>query len=669
VEKSISFDEYCFVGHPFALRWHSMNLPAPSQRRAAPLSGRPFPAFLPLLLALLAVHASTLAPALGASDLRIEVDAHEISRRLLHTREEIPAHPGKLTLWFPKWLPGTHAPGGPIENVGGLYLDTPDGKPIPWRRDDAEPCRLECTVPTNVDHIVLRLDYICNQSSVSSRGADCFGDANLGVINWYTCFYYPEDASIDDLYASVHLTLPTNWLYATALTTTQQSGAAVEFKRLSLRHLVDCPLICGQYLRTIDLQPKNFPPSFMHLMAESPEALQLDDKVIAEYRNVASEAGALFGGAHFSEFHFLVTCSDSAGYNGLEHLSSSLNGVGERSLIDDKQRKGWVAELIPHEFVHSWCGKHRRPAGMVTTNLHTTERTSLLWVYEGLTEYLGHVLMVRSGLESTNDFLPQFALEVDSLIHTTGRRWRPLEDTAIASHLLRGGSKSWGRLRRSQDYYHEGELLWLEADTIIREQSGGQRSLDDFCKKFFGPDGKDDIIVPYERADVIEALNAVASYDWGTFIHDRVDVTQSNLPLSVIKRCGYHLEYSSQPPQLLKDAEHEGSAPDTFDSLGLTFSRDGTILGIVPEMPGDLARLATGMKVIGIDHRKFSPDRLRDAVAESVTKHTVDLLVLDGESFRTFTINYADGPKYIELVRDPSVPDLLSAILKPVVSP
>ncbi len=619
---------------------------------------------LPLLLLLGAAAAIQVR---AASDIRLEIDAREISRRLLHAREEIPAHPGKLALWFPKWLPGTHSPGGPIENIGGLYLETPSGQAIEWKRDGAEPCRLECTVPTNVDHIVLRLDYICNQASVNSEGADCFGDSKLGVINWYTCFYYPEDVSIDEQFASVRLTLPANWSYATALKTVQQTGSTVEFNRLSLRNLVDCPLICGEYMRTIDLKPVNFPPSYMHLVAESPEAFQLDEKVVTEYHNVPSEAGALFGGGHFSEFHFLVTLSDAIGPNGLEHLSSSLNGVSERDLIDDKRRKGWVAELIPHEFVHSWCGKHRRPAGMVTTNFHTPERTSLLWVYEGLTEYLGHVLMVRSGLETTNDFIPQLAQEIDSLTHVTGRNWRPLEDTATASYLLRAGSRNWSVLRRSQDYYDEGELLWMEADAIIRQQSNGQHSLDDFCKKFFGPDGKDEI-VPYKRDDVIRDLNAVSAYDWAAFIHERVDVTQSNMPLSVVERCGYRLDYTNTPSQSQKDSEHNGSVPSTTDSLGISFGGDGTIYGIIPGTPGDKAGLGPGMKVIGVDNRNFTANRLRDAVIESVAKHKLDLLVLDGETFRAVTVDYSGGLKYPALVRDPSKPDLLSAILKPVLS-
>ena len=620
---------------------------------------------LPLLLSAL------LSPSLAqagdtSSDVRLEVDAREISRKILHAREELPAKPGPLVLWYPKWIPGTHAPGGPIQNIGGLRLETPGGKPISWRRDETEVCRIECTVPDDVDGIVVRLDYICNQSSVNSEGVDSFGDAQLGIVNWNTCLLYPEKVSIDELQVSARLLFPVKWRIGTALKPTKETPGAVEFEPETLRNLVDCPLICGEFLRTIELKPKNFPPVFMHLVSESPEAIQLDETVIDKYRNVASEAGALFGGGHFSEYHLLVTCSDQVGWSGVEHLSSSMNGVRERDLIDDKKRKGWVADLIPHEFSHSWCGKHRRPAGMLTTNFHTPERTSLLWVYEGLTQYLGDLLAVRSGLISTNEYLGTLAGYIGDMMRTEGRRWRPLEDTAIANHILRAGSQSWGLLSRSQDYYIEGLLLWLEADAIIRQQSDGHHSLDDFCKKSMGPQ-RHEKIVPYDRAEVIQTLKELADYDWESFLHERVDVPQTALPLTVVERCGYRLQYATKPSEVLKEEEQNAKfVAAARDSLGLAFGEDGTARDVVPGMAADKAGLAPGMKVAGVNGRKFSRERMQDAIADSVTKRQVEFLVLQGDTFQTFVVPYADGPKYLELIRDPSKPDILMKILKSV---
>src|SRR5438034_699493 len=397
-------------------------------------------------------------------------------------------------------MPGTHGPGGPVQNIAGLRVETPDGQPIAWRRDETEPYRIECTVPDGVDRVVVRLDYICNQPTINSEGVDNFGNAYLGLINWNTCLLYPEGPTIDELHISARLLLPAKWRFGTALKVAKETEGAVEFNSETLLDFIDCPLICGEHFRAIELKAKNFPPTFLHLTSESPGALQLDEKVVEKYGNVASEAGALFGGAHFPAFQFLVTRSDELGYNGLEHLSSSLNGVRERDLIDDKKRRRWVAMLLPHEFVHSWCGKYRRPAAMVTPNFHTPERTALLWVYEGLTQYLGEVLQVRSGLTTTNDYMAELAGRISSLMHTEGRQWRPLEDTAIANHVLRAFSPSWGQLRRSQDYYDEGMLLWLEADAIIRQQSDGHHCLDDFCKKFMGPERTEKIQQPaHER--------------------------------------------------------------------------------------------------------------------------------------------------------------------------
>jgi len=461
------------------------------------------------------------------------------------------------------------------------------------------------------------------------------------------------------------LLLPAKWRFGTALQVAKETEGAVEFNPETLRDFIDCPLICGEHFRAIELKAKNFPPTFLHLTSESPGALQLDEKVVGNYRNVASEAGLLFGGAHFPAFQFLVTCSDELGYNGLEHLSSSLNGVRERDLIDDKKRRRWVAMLLPHEFVHSWCGKHRRPAAMVTPNFHTPERTSLLWVYEGLTQYLGEVLQVRSGLTTTNDYMAELSGRISSLMHTEGRRWRPLEDTAIANHVLRAFSPSWGQLRRSQDYYDEGMLLWLEADAIIRQQSDGHRNLDDFCKQFMGPD-RTEKIAPYERADVVKVLKELAEYDWEGFIHERVDVPQSALPLSVVERCGYRLQYATKPSEYLEEAEREGKFVAAADSIGLGLSEDGIIRVVVPGMASDKAGLAPGMVVQGVNERKFSSQRMKDAIADSVTKRQIEFLVLEGDSFRAFTVPYADGPKYLELVRDTSKPDILMAILKPV---
>ena len=294
------------------------------------------------------------------------------------------------------------------------------------------------------------------------------------------------------------------------------------------------------------------------------------------------EAGALFGACHYPEFHFLVTCSDDLGYHGLEHLACSINGVRERDLIDDARRKGWVANLIPHEYVHSWCGKFRRPAGMCTPDFQTPLKTRLLWVYEGLTEYLGEVLMVRSGLVDPKEYRETLTATIGSLAHQEGRRWRPLEDTAAASHLLRGHSPNWNELRRGQDYYFEGALIWLEADAIIRERSEGKKSLDDFCRKFLGANRTDVSVVPYELPEIVKDLHELADFDWESFLARRVSQPQESLPLDVVGRCGYRLQYATEPPAGSPISRQRGGI-SARDSLGLSFSPEGGLPTSSPE--------------------------------------------------------------------------------------
>jgi predicted metalloprotease with PDZ domain len=612
----------------------------------------------------------------SAPTLQVEVDARDLPRRLLHTRLSVPCQPGKLGLWYPKWIPGTHAPCGPIENVAGLRLETPDGKAVPWRRDDVDIYRVECDVPNGVREIVARLDTICNAPAVQAAGHLSYGNESVGMINWSTCVLYPDGAPCDDIRVRLSLRLPARWRFATALKAESDPGddaskpppdGLASFKIVSVTELIDSPLIAGEHTRTITLDAGKNPPAYMHLFSEAPEALKLGQDVIDLYSRVVKEAGALFGACHYPEFHFLVTCSNDFGYHGLEHLTSSVNGVFERDLLDSSRRKGWVANLIPHEYVHSWCGKFRRPAGMCTPDFQTPLKTRLLWVYEGLAEYVGEVLMVRAGLASPKEYRETLGATVSNLIHHEGRRWRPLDDTAVASQVLRGHSPNWNDLRRGQDYYSEGALIWLEADAIIRDRSEGKKSLDDFCRKFLGANKTDTTVVPYDVPEVVNDLRELADVDWKTFLKDRASRPQEVLPLDVLSRCGYRLKYATEPPGGAPISRERGGV-SARDSLGLTFSPDGRIIDIVPGMAGDRAGLAPGMQVIGVNKKKFSRQRLLDALTESVALRKIELLLLEGEDFRTVTLDYADGPKYLVLERDESKPDILAEILKPKAS-
>jgi predicted metalloprotease with PDZ domain len=599
--------------------------------------------------------------------LQIEVDARDLPRRLLHSRIQVPCQTGQLKLWFPKWVPGTHGPYGPVQNIGGLRIRSAQGQLLRWRRDEAEAFRIECDVPPGTSAVAVELDTICNQAAEHAAGYLSYGNRLVGIINWSTCLVYPEGTPCDDIQAHLALRLPEKWKYATALLTEGKKQGVSTFQTVSLTDLADCPLIAGEHLRRIPLDTGSDPPAFLDLASESPTALEISSKVVDIYSRVAREAGALFGACHYPVYHFLVTCSDDLGYLGLEHLTSSINGVRERDLIDDGRRKGWVANLIPHEYVHSWCGKFRRPAGMCTPDFHTPQKTRLLWVYEGLAEYLGELLQVRASLITPSEYQQALAATIRSLSHHEGRRWRSLEDTGAASYMLRASSPNWNSLRREQDYYFEGMLIWLEADAIIREQSRGKKSLDDFCRKFLGAGPPGARVVAYELPEIVKILSELADFDWQPFLEERASQPLETLPLDVVKRCGYRIQYSSRPPPEQLGRQNRGRAGGVaaLDSIGLAFGGDGTVIEIVPGMAGDRAGLGPGMKIIGVNNKTFSRERMLDALADSVTRHKIELLLIEGEDFRTITLDYSDGLRYLELVRDTSKPDMLAEILKP----
>ncbi|MCA9416485.1 MAG: hypothetical protein KC917_09450, partial [Candidatus Omnitrophica bacterium] len=595
---------------------------------------------------------------------KVEVDATEISRSLIHCRMEFPVSSTEIVLWYPKWIPGHHAPGGPVQNIGGLYFETPDGHRLDWHRDNERMYRFICGVPEGATEVVVELDYICDQPSANSVGVDSYGNSLVGIVNWNTCLLYPEGYQDNEIEVDLSLNYPKGWRFGTRLKPKQESNGHVEFQRRDLLTVIDNPLIMGEYFRTIDLSIEDFPPHYLHLVSESRSAIEIKDEVIEKYRNLVREAKAMFGSSPAEEYHFLLVLSNQLPNMGLEHLESSLNGVSERALVEEKERKGWVAYLLPHEYVHSWCGKYRRPAGMFTQDYQTAKDTELLWVYEGLTQYLGEVLTVRCGLLDQGEYLDRFARKVSELMSKKGRSWRSLADTAISSYLLRAHSPHWSRLRRNQDYYDEGLLLWMEVDAILRQETDGRKSIDDFCQAFFGRKEEGQRILPFEVGEVFENLNDLAEYDWRAFILGWVNEPHESMPLDFVNRLGYKLAYESEPTEYLKENQKDGKYIAAPDSLGVYFSEDGAITGVVPGSVADDSGLSDGMKVLAINDRKFSRERVDDALSDSIAKGEVQLLVLDGDKIKEFDLDYSQGPKYLHLKRDDSRRDILKQILE-----
>ncbi len=605
------------------------------------------------------------------SDRPIELilDATEAPRRLLHTVMKIPVHPGPLTLFYPQWIPGQHSPNGPINDLANLKL-VAGGKDLAWQRDPIDLFSFHCEVPSHVDTLDVTFDYL----GASAKDGDGLGmsspnmTSQLMILNWYLVLLYPKGPDVRDQKVEAKITLPEGWKLGTALPIEKNRGNRTQFKAATIDTLADSPVLAGKYFAEIPIGPKSGPPHFLILAGDSAAAIAIPPELKAKYDNLVVEAKALFKSQHYRSYRFLITLSDAISPNAVEHQESSDNRMPERFFIDDSFRNFSLTWYTPHEFVHSWNGKYRRPEAMTTSNFQTPLRTDLIWVYEGLTHYLGYLLTGRSGFYSPEISKENYALVVEAMRSQKGREWRSLGDTSVSAPILYFSRPDWASRRRSVDFYDEGALLWLDVDTFIREKSGGKRSLEDFLRLFFGGSetgaqrGK-----PYNFKDVVAALNEVLANDWTKFFEIRLN-SRERAPLDGISRSGWKLVYHDSPGDLVKAHETEDKAQNYIPSLGFIVKEDGTIVDVVPGTLADKADVGPGMKVLGVNDRHFTPDRLREALTTSKTsKKPLRLLLENQDYFQNASLDYYAGNRYPFLERDKSRPDLLTEIFNPLV--
>jgi predicted metalloprotease with PDZ domain len=577
----------------------------------------------------------------------------------------MPAKTGPMTLLYPEWIPGEHGPTGPVVNLVGLKIEG-GGNTIAWKRDDVNMFAFHLDVPAGVTSLDVAFDFISPpESGGFSSGSSATSE--LAVLNWNQVLLYPQGSQPDDLQYQATLRVPSGWRYGTALPIARESGNQIEFQPSSLTTLIDSPLSAGAHYRTIDLGADNGIAHYLNLAADSDRALEVSPEIVGEYRNLVKEAGALFGTRHYRDYHFLYTLSDHVAHFGLEHHESSDDRYDERTLIDpDSQMVS--ADLLSHEFVHSWNGKFRRPSGLLSGDhdggYATPMKGDLLWVYEGLTEYLGEVLASRSALWTPEDYRERLAETAAALDNEFGRRWRPLEDTAIAAQILYDAGSDYADYRRGVDFYPEGVLIWLDADTTIRRLSKGKKSLDDFCRAFAGGPGGVPALKPYDLADVVAALNAVEPYDWAGFLKERLQSTSAHAPLGGIDRSGWKLVYDGDRSDFWKANEDAEKLTDLTYSVGLKVKDDGTIADIAFAGPAGKAGISPSTKLIAVNSRQFSATELRDAIDRAVTDIApIELLIKDGEYYKTYRVDYHGGQRYPHLVRDGNTPDLLTEII------
>ena len=595
--------------------------------------------------------------------ISIAVDATEAPRKILHAKLRIPATPGTLTLYYPKWIPGEHAPDGPVVDLAGLHF-LASGKPLKWRRDLLDGWTIHVEVPAGENEVLADLDYLEPATLVGGFSAGSSATEKLLILSWNQVLLYPKGWKSDDLTYSASLRIPEGWKYATSLPVSNASGSDLHFAPVSLTMLVDSPVLTAQYLKSVPLNPGQTPPAELDAAADSAAALDAPQEVWDQYRNLVAQAGALFGTQHYRDYHFLYTLSDHVAHFGLEHHESDDSRVEERGLVDETERK-LNAGLLPHEYVHSWNGKYRRPAGLATPDYQQPMQTDLLWVYEGLTEYLGNVLTARSALltpEQYRDYLAASAAELD---HLPGRMWRNLQDTADAAPQLYFAPHPWYSWRRSTDFYEEDNFTWLWADVIIRQQTKGSKSLDDFCKLFHGAPGGTPALKTYTFDDIVKTLNQVAPYDWAGFWNERLTNHGPGAPLHGVEESGWKLVYQETPTDLFRSAEHDAGQVNERYTIGLQLREDGGILDTVEGLMAAKAGIGPGMRVVAVNGRRFTPEVLHDAIKAAKGGHDpIELLVENTDYFRTFKLDYHDGEQYPRLVRDESKPDLLSEIVK-----
>lgn len=606
-----------------------------------------------LLFASLAFCASAFAQ--NSSTIKLNVDATEAARNILHVKETMAVKAGEFTLFYPKWIPGEHAPTGTINDMVNLFI-TANGKPLAWQRDDVEMFAFHLTVPPGVNQIEIAFDDVSQPGTISS--------AQLSRIKWNRLLLYPEGAKSDDVQVAASLKMPADWKYATSLAVDGESANLVNFKSISLTYFIDSPAIIGKNFKKIVLSNDGGVLHEMDIVADNADALEVKSETLAGWKNLIKEANLMFGARHYNSYRFLLTLSDVGGSEGLEHHESSEDGVGEKALSDPNELLD-LGDLLGHEYAHSWNGKYRRPASLTTPDFEQPMKGDLLWVYEGLTQYLGRVLPARSNLWTPEVFRDVIADTAASMDYQSGRRWRPLVDTARAVQFTYDSPRAWMNERRRVDYYYEGSLIWLEADVLIRRKSGGKLSLDNFMRKFHGGQNTAPLVLTYDFDEVVRTLNAVTPYDWRKFLIERVYTAQKNAPLGGITDGGWKLVYNETPNVQGQIDEQTRKFISLAFSIGVIVNSEGTILDVNPDLAAAKAGLAPGMKIINVNGQGFSGEVLHTAIAATKNGSSPIKLIADNGGFKeTYNLEYQGGERYPHLERDTAKTDLLSEVIK-----
>ncbi len=594
--------------------------------------------------------------------LHVQVDATDLERHIFRVHETVPVEGGKpLVLLFPQWLPGDHSPGGVLPSLAGL-IATAEGQRVEWTRDPVNVYAFHLTPPATARTLDLDFDLL---SPVQPDEGRVVMTPEMLSLEWISLSLYPAGYFVRRIPIEASATLPQGWSYATALEPASVSGATTTFKTVTYDVLMDSPMLAGRYFKKVDLDPGGSVPVSLDILADRPESLQIKPEALAAHRALVQQAYRLYGSHHYDHYDFLFSLSSRLGGIGLEHHRSSEDGSSPEYFT------GWdmhapERDLLAHEYTHSWNGKFRRPADLWTPDYSTPMRDSLLWVYEGQTQYWGYVLAARAGLLTAAQAREAIALTAATYDNTPGRSWKDLEDTTNDPIVASRRPIPWRSFQRSEDYYSEGELVWLDADTLIRERSGGKRSLDDFAHAFFGVDNGSFSEDVYTFDDIVKALNAVEPYDWAAFLKARLYGHGPGAPLDGLARGGYRLVYAEAPTDYQKQLLALRKSQDFTFSLGLAIGQSGAFTSVLWDGPAFKAGLTVGETLVAVNGVAYDADRLKEAVTAAKTgSQPIELLVKAGDHYRTVALAYHGGLRYPRLEKTGAGPASLDAILAP----
>jgi len=596
--------------------------------------------------------------------IELHVDATNVAQKIFKLHERIPVNAGPITLLYPQWLLGAHAPAdSSLAQFAGLTLSANQHR-IEWKRDGLNMHAFHATVPSGVS--ALDADFMFLSPVEGSQGAIVMTPEMLAV-HWETLVLYPAGYFAHGIMLQPTVAFPDNWQFAGALELLGRSAAGLQFKAVNLEELIDSPLYAGKYFKRIDLDPGAKVPVFLDMVADDPENLKGSPQQIDAHRALVQQAYKLFGSHHYDHYDFLMALSDEFSFAGLEHHQSGENGVRSNYFPDWDHQQSWRSNLVSHEFIHSWDGKFRRPADQLTANFNLPMQDSLLWVYEGATSYWGHVVGARSGLVEAVQMREGLAATAALYDNRVGRTWRSLADTTNEPIINRRRPLGWMSFQRAEDYYSEGELIWLDVDTKIRELSGEKHSLDDWARSFFGVQNGRHQPLGYTFDDVVASLNAVQAYDWRTLLSARLEGHGPGAPLDGIARAGWKLVYGETPTNFSKDVEAYRKVSDFYYSIGMTLDGGGRIVDVLWNSAAFKAGLSQGFIVVAVNGKAYKPELLKSAISAAKADHEpIELLLRQAERYQTKRIDYFEGLKYPKLERIDGTPDRLEAIFRPL---